>query len=211
MLQRQGESRDRAPPDSRIEVPLGTRSANPGATRQAEARVACSWGRYLRLSKKDSSPAPASSSGFTSWISVSGSAPCASCAPTFSASACRRSGAALSKNPGCTSIRRQVGDQSAAGRGYTIDDLPLLLACGTSACFVSILVLALYVNDGSAGMYTHPEGLWLLCPLALYWILRVWRKSFRGELHDDPVVFALRDWPSLLVGVLCCALLWLAI
>jgi 4-hydroxybenzoate polyprenyltransferase len=104
----------------------------------------------------------------------------------------------------------QAGNQTAAGRGYTIEDLPLLLACGTSACFVSILVLALYVNDGSAGMYRHPEVLWLLCPPVLYWILRVWRKSFRGELHDDPVVFALRDWPSLLVGGICAALLWLA-
>jgi len=102
------------------------------------------------------------------------------------------------------------GSQSAAGRGYTTDDLPLLLACGTSTCFVSILVLALYVNDGSARMYRHPELLWLLCPPVLYWILRVWRKSFRGELHDDPVVFALRDWPSILVGAICLLLLWLA-
>jgi 4-hydroxybenzoate polyprenyltransferase len=103
-----------------------------------------------------------------------------------------------------------AGNHTAAGRGYTIEDLPLLLACGTSSCFVSILVLALYVNDGSAGMYRRPEVLWLLCPPVLYWILRVWRKSFRGELHDDPVVFALRDWPSMAVGGLCLLLLWLA-
>jgi 4-hydroxybenzoate polyprenyltransferase len=104
----------------------------------------------------------------------------------------------------------QAGSDKAAGRGYTIEDLPLLLACGTSACFVSILVLALYVNDGSKGMYRHPEVLWLMCPPVLYWILRIWRKSFRGELHDDPVVFALRDWPSLVVGGLCLLMLWLA-
>jgi 4-hydroxybenzoate polyprenyltransferase len=105
---------------------------------------------------------------------------------------------------------QQAGSLAAAGRGYSTDDLPLLLACGTSTSFVSILVLALYVNDGSAGMYRHPEVLWLLCPPVLYWILRVWRKSFRGELHDDPVVFALRDWPSLLVGAVCLLLLWAA-
>jgi 4-hydroxybenzoate polyprenyltransferase len=103
-----------------------------------------------------------------------------------------------------------AGTDKAAGRGYTTDDLPLLLACGTSSCFVSILVLALYVNDGTAQMYRHAEALWLLCPLMLYWILRVWRKSFRGELHDDPVVFALRDRPSIAVGLLCMLLLWLA-
>jgi 4-hydroxybenzoate polyprenyltransferase len=111
-----------------------------------------------------------------------------------------------------TELRWLLGSGSgkAAGRGYTVDDLPLLLACGTSSCFVSILVLALFVNDGTAQRYRHPQALWLLCPLALYWILRVWRKSYRGELHDDPVVFALRDWPSLLVGGLCMLLLWLA-
>lgn len=102
------------------------------------------------------------------------------------------------------------GNDKAAGRGYTTDDLPLLLSCGTSTCFVSIMVLALYVNDGTAGMYRHPEALWLLCPLVLYWVLRIWRKSFRGQLHDDPVVFALRDWPSIVVGALCMLLLRLA-
>ena len=104
-----------------------------------------------------------------------------------------------------------AGNKSAAGRGYTTDDLPLLLSCGTATSFVSILVLALYVNDGSAGMYRHPEVLWLLCPPVLYWILRVWRKTFRGELHDDPVVFALRDWPSLAVGAISALILWLAV
>ena len=103
-----------------------------------------------------------------------------------------------------------AGTDKAAGRGYTTDDLPLLLSCGTSSCFASILVLALYVNDGTAKLYRHAEALWLLCPLMLYWILRVWRKSFRGELHDDPVVFALRDWPSIVVGLLSMLLLWLA-
>jgi 4-hydroxybenzoate polyprenyltransferase len=105
----------------------------------------------------------------------------------------------------------QAGNQTAAGRGYTIEDLPLLLACGASTSFVSVLVLALYVNDGSAAMYRHPELLWLMCPPVLYWILRVWRKTYRGELHDDPVVFAIRDWPSLAVGGICTLLLWLAI
>lgn len=103
-----------------------------------------------------------------------------------------------------------AGNDKAAGRGYTTEDLPLLLACGTSACFASVLVLALYVNDGTSVTYRQPELLWLLCPLMLYWILRVWRKSYRGELHHDPVVFALRDWPSMVVAVLAMLLLWLA-
>jgi 4-hydroxybenzoate polyprenyltransferase len=44
--------------------------------------------------------------------------------------------------------------------------------------------------------------IWLLCVLVLYWISRVWMKAQRGEMHDDPVVFALKDRPSLAVGVL---------
>jgi 4-hydroxybenzoate polyprenyltransferase len=98
------------------------------------------------------------------------------------------------------------GQLQASGRGYTTDDLPLLLSCGTAAGFVSVLVLALYVSQGTEHLYRHPQLLWLLCPLMLYWITRVWRKAHRLELHDDPVVFALSDKPSIAVGVLCALL-----
>jgi 4-hydroxybenzoate polyprenyltransferase len=104
----------------------------------------------------------------------------------------------------------EAGDSTARGRGYTTDDLPLLLSSGTSSAFISVLVLALYVNDGSEALYRYPQALWLLCPLMLYWICRVWRKAHRGELHDDPVVFALRDRPSLLVVCLCATLMVIA-
>jgi 4-hydroxybenzoate polyprenyltransferase len=103
------------------------------------------------------------------------------------------------------------GESVAAGRGYTTADLPLLLSCGTSAGFVSVLVLALYVNSSLDAFYSKPELLWLLCPLLLYWICRVWRKTFRGSLHEDPVVFALTDKPSLVVGALSGLLFWIAI
>ncbi len=95
------------------------------------------------------------------------------------------------------------GQSAARGRGYTTDDLTLLLSCGTSSAFISVMVLALYVNEGSEVLYRYPQALWLLCPLMLYWVCRVWLKTYRGELHDDPVVFALRDRPSLLVVCLC--------
>lgn len=103
-----------------------------------------------------------------------------------------------------------AGRSTAAGRGYTTDDLPLLLSCGTSAGFVAVLVLSLYVNQGTGTLYRHPQALWLLCPLILYWICRVWRKTHRGELYDDPVVFAIKDKPSLLVGFACVVLAWAA-
>jgi 4-hydroxybenzoate polyprenyltransferase len=104
-----------------------------------------------------------------------------------------------------------AGESTAAGRGYNTDDLSLLLSCGTSAGFTSVLVFALYINSGISALYRRPQILWLLCPLLLYWILRVWRNAHRGDLHDDPVVFALTDKPSLLVGLACLVLLGSAI
>jgi 4-hydroxybenzoate polyprenyltransferase len=103
------------------------------------------------------------------------------------------------------------GGLAAAGRGYTTDDLPLLLSFGTSAGLVSVLVLALYINSGAASLYRSPQLLWLLCPIALYWISRIWRKAYRGELHEDPVVFAVSDKPSLVVGCISAVLIWAAI
>jgi 4-hydroxybenzoate polyprenyltransferase/phosphoserine phosphatase len=91
----------------------------------------------------------------------------------------------------------------AAGRGYHVEDLAVLQSLGTSAGYISVLVLALYINSPDiAALYQRPKMIWLLCVLALYWISRVWMKAQRGEMHDDPVVFALKDRISLAVAVL---------
>jgi 4-hydroxybenzoate polyprenyltransferase len=52
--------------------------------------------------------------------------------------------------------------------------------------------------------------IWLACPLLLFWITRVWMLTHRGEMHDDPVVFAVRDRVSLIVGALFCVVFWVA-
>ena len=92
------------------------------------------------------------------------------------------------------------GGTRAAERGYQADDLPLLRNLGVGAAYGSILVLALYVNSPqSQMMYPKPYWLWLLCPLLLYWISRCWMLTHRGLMHDDPIVFALKDRTSLLV------------
>jgi len=63
--------------------------------------------------------------------------------------------------------------------------------------------VALYINSPeSQSLYRHSKPLWLLCPLILYWISRVWLLTVRGQMHDDPVVFALRDRISMLVLLL---------
>jgi 4-hydroxybenzoate polyprenyltransferase len=99
-------------------------------------------------------------------------------------------------------LRRRQGLR-AAGRGYHVEDLGVLQSLGTSAGYLSVLVLALYINSPEvAALYHRPKMIWLLCVLVLYWISRVWMKAQRGEMHDDPVVFALKDRISLAVGLL---------
>ncbi|MGN6519003.1 MAG: UbiA family prenyltransferase [Dokdonella sp.] len=89
---------------------------------------------------------------------------------------------------------------SVAGRGYRAAHLAWIGSFGAAAAGTSLLVLALYVDSTkSAALYRHPHWLWLLLPLLGAWLLRVWSLTRRGRMHDDPVVFALTDVPSLAV------------
>ena len=107
---------------------------------------------------------------------------------------------------------RRTDRLGAAGRGYGVDDLPILLSLGIASGYLSVLVLALYIRDPvTSTLYQHAEIIWLLCMLLLYWISRVWLKTHRGEMHDDPVVFALKDRVSLGIGLLGAVTVWLAI
>lgn len=91
----------------------------------------------------------------------------------------------------------------ASGRGYHVEDLSALQSFGAASGYLSVLVLALYINSPEvAALYAHPKVIWALCVLMLYWISRMWIKTHRGEMHDDPVVYALRDKISLGIGVL---------
>lgn len=90
---------------------------------------------------------------------------------------------------------------SASGRGYQVEELPVLLALGCGSACVSTLVLALYVNSPQVlKLYQTPAFLWFICPLNLYWTGRVWVLAHRGRVDEDPIVFALRDRVSYLVG-----------
>lgn len=101
---------------------------------------------------------------------------------------------------------------SVAGRGYRVDDLALIQSLGSSAGYLSVLVLALYINGAASQMlYRRHEVLWLLTPLLLYWIGRVWLIARRGGMHDDPVVFALTDRVSLAVLAVFAVVIALAI
>lgn len=103
------------------------------------------------------------------------------------------------------------GTTRIAGRGYRVDDLPLILALGTGSGLLSVLVLAFYIDStASETLYRHHNVLWLLTPLLLYWISRVWLLARRGRMHEDPVVFALTDSVSLGVLVVFAVVIFFA-
>lgn len=111
----------------------------------------------------------------------------------------------------------EVGGVAAAagdllpGRGYGRDDAALLLSLGPVAGYVAVLVLALYINSPeSLVLYHEPRALWLICPAALYWITRIWVLTARGQMHDDPVVFAVTDPVSLVLGAAALLVGWIA-
>ncbi len=90
--------------------------------------------------------------------------------------------------------RRAESGGAPVGRGYLIDDTETIVSLGAASGFVSVLVLALYVNsDNVAILYRSPELIWLICPIVLYWLSRTWVGAGRGKIHDDPIVFAMRD------------------
>lgn len=89
-------------------------------------------------------------------------------------------------------------DSDVPTRGYVKSDIEYLHSMGTAAGYVAALVIAFYINsDATAPLYSRPMLLWLVCPLLLYWISRLWIATGRGQMHDDPLVFAIRDRTSL--------------
>ncbi|WP_052338470.1 UbiA family prenyltransferase [Luteimonas huabeiensis] len=96
------------------------------------------------------------------------------------------------------------GKNKASGRGYSVEDLPLLQSLGAASGYIAVMVMALYINSPqSLELYTRPQALWLLCPVLLYWVSRVWIVAHRGQMHDDPIVFAATDRVSQVVVALC--------
>jgi 4-hydroxybenzoate polyprenyltransferase len=100
---------------------------------------------------------------------------------------------------------------AGARREYRPEDLAVLGRMGLSAGYLSVLVLALYINSSDVvRFYRHAERLWFLCGLLLYWISRTWLVTERREMHDDPVVFALTDRASYVLGALSVLVLYWA-
>jgi hypothetical protein len=104
----------------------------------------------------------------------------------------------------CAELEFMSGDGNVllAGRGYRSTDLPYLISMGIASGFVAVMLLALYVDSQVGGtMYPHAELLWMILPVTLYWIMRLWLKISRMEIHDDPLLFAITDRASWIVAV----------
>lgn len=95
-----------------------------------------------------------------------------------------------------TELRRiETGETSAEnGRGYQPEDAALVRVLGPASGLLSVLVLALYMSGPEIReLYTHPSWLGLTLPVMLYWTMRMWLLAHRGQMLDDPVLFAVKD------------------
>jgi len=100
----------------------------------------------------------------------------------------------------------------AQRRGYHAGDLPLVSNMGLTSAYLSVLIFALYLNEPDIqARYANPVWLWIVTPALLYWLSRIWLLASRGRLHEDPVLFAVRDTTSYLVAGIVLAAVLLAI
>jgi len=98
------------------------------------------------------------------------------------------------------------------GRGYLVSDIEQLRSFGSASGYASVVVLTLYISNISAiELYNHPNRLWLLVPVLLLWISRLWLLASRGELDEDPVVYAITDKRSLLMGLLVVLIVFISL
>ncbi len=89
-------------------------------------------------------------------------------------------------------------------RGYQLSDIEQIRSFGAASGYLSALVLAFYLNGADArGLYHRPDWLWIVCGILVYWISRMWILAGRGQMSEDPVIFATRDWPSYVALALC--------
>jgi 4-hydroxybenzoate polyprenyltransferase len=109
-------------------------------------------------------------------------------------------------------ILRERGIAATHGRGYLVADMEQIRSFGTASAYAAVVVFMLYIaRPDVTGLYRHATRLWLIVPFLIYWLNRVWLLASRGELDEDPVVFAMRDKLSLAVGVAVAIVALLAI
>ncbi|HVG26299.1 MAG TPA: UbiA family prenyltransferase [Acidobacteriaceae bacterium] len=107
---------------------------------------------------------------------------------------------------------RERGGTTSSGRGYHVGDLEQLRALGTGAAYAAVVVMTLYINHPETlELYRHVNRLWLVVPVLLLWLSQVWMLASRGQMHDDPVVWAITSPRSLLLGLVMATVVWSAL
>ncbi|MEJ2141813.1 MAG: UbiA family prenyltransferase [Gammaproteobacteria bacterium] len=107
---------------------------------------------------------------------------------------------------------KNISAEMVKGRGYLKSDMPLLLNLGIVSGYLSVLVIGLYINDEAVIIhYSQPNWLWLVSVSVLFWISRIWLVTFRGNMNEDPVMYAIHDRDSLLVLASCILAIILAL
>jgi len=105
-------------------------------------------------------------------------------------------------------VQARDNKQKAHGRGYYTSDAPLIQMLGIGAGYAALVVLALYLNSAAVLMlYRTPEVVWGAVVVMLFWVSWMWMQAHRGLMHDDPLVFAVKDKASLLAGACFAAIL----
>ena len=103
-----------------------------------------------------------------------------------------------------------IGEEMIHGRGYLSSDNPLVLSLGVASGLGSVVVMMLYLNSPEILLlYSFQEILWLTIPILLFWISYVWLQAHRGNIDDDPVIFAIKDYVSIFsaIGFFVCIFL----
>jgi 4-hydroxybenzoate polyprenyltransferase len=97
---------------------------------------------------------------------------------------------------------RATGLRPTNGRGYLVSDIQQLRTFGTASAFAAVVVFANYISGRDVvALYRQPKLLWLMMPLMILWLCRVWLLASRGDLNEDPVLFAITDKMSLMIGL----------
>lgn len=108
-------------------------------------------------------------------------------------------------------VSNMAQNDKVPGRGYYGEDKLFLLIGGLNSGFLAIFVFLFYLTSEKAlTLYHRPNLLILICPVLIYWTCRLWLFANRGQMHDDPVFFALRNWHSYLVGLAIGAIMFAA-
>ena len=99
-------------------------------------------------------------------------------------------------------VTTSASDAATLGRGYVAADATLVTTLGvaTGVAAVHVMVLYLIQDAFSDALYNSPRFLWAVPVLIGLWLGRIWLLAGRGVLNDDPVVFAVSDRISIMLG-----------